>query len=136
MNAVWSVLFAVCTWNAVGVSSTPSDDWKVDSALFKVPSAEICVLTACVCVEISDCCGAAVAATSCDTSELTLMTEPPAASALELLAINLYVLAGLARRGAGGISAGLGYLVLGAASSAILLYGLAVIFGLAGLSFA
>jgi NADH-quinone oxidoreductase subunit N len=52
--------------------------------------------------------------------------------ALELLAVNLYVLAGLARRGAGGISAGLGYLVLGAASSAILLYGLAVIFGLAG----
>ena len=88
VNAVWSVLFAVCTWNAVGVSSTPSDDWKVDSALFRVPSAEICVLTACVCVEISDCCGAAVAATSCDTSELTLMTEPPAASALELLAID------------------------------------------------
>jgi NADH-quinone oxidoreductase subunit N len=52
--------------------------------------------------------------------------------ALELLAINLYVLAGLARRGAGGISAGLGYLVLGAASSATLLYGLALIFGLSG----
>ena len=52
--------------------------------------------------------------------------------ALELLAINLYMLAGLARRGAGGINAGLGYLVLGAASSAILLYGLAVIFGLTG----
>ena len=52
--------------------------------------------------------------------------------ALELLAINLYVLTGLTRRGAGGIGAGLGYLVLGAASSAILLYGLAVIFGLSG----
>jgi NADH-quinone oxidoreductase subunit N len=52
--------------------------------------------------------------------------------ALELLAINLYVLAGLARRGAGGISAGLGYLVLGAAGSAVLLYGLAMIFGLTG----
>jgi len=52
--------------------------------------------------------------------------------ALELLAINLYVLAGLARRGAGGIGAAIGYLVLGAASSAVLLYGLAVIFGLAG----
>ncbi len=52
--------------------------------------------------------------------------------ALELLAINLYVLTGLARRGAGGVSAGLGYLVVGAASSAILLYGLAVIFGLSG----
>jgi NADH-quinone oxidoreductase subunit N len=52
--------------------------------------------------------------------------------ALELLAINLYVLSGLARRGASGISAGLGYLVVGAASSAILLYGLAMIFGLTG----
>jgi NADH-quinone oxidoreductase subunit N len=52
--------------------------------------------------------------------------------ALELLAINLYVLTGLARRGAGGIGAGLGYLVLGAASSAILLYGLALTFGLSG----
>lgn len=52
--------------------------------------------------------------------------------ALELVAINLYLLAGLARRGAGGIGAGLGYLVLGAASSAVLLYGLAVIFGLSG----
>jgi NADH-quinone oxidoreductase subunit N len=52
--------------------------------------------------------------------------------ALELLAINLYVLAGLTRRGAGGIGAGLGYLVVGAASSAVLLYGLAVIFGLSG----
>jgi NADH-quinone oxidoreductase subunit N len=52
--------------------------------------------------------------------------------ALELLAVNVYVLAGLARRGAGGISAGLGYLVLGAASSATLLYGLAMTFGLSG----
>ena len=52
--------------------------------------------------------------------------------ALELVAINLYLLTGLARRGAGGIGAGLGYLVLGAASSAVLLYGLAVIFGLSG----
>ncbi|HXO59300.1 MAG TPA: NADH-quinone oxidoreductase subunit N [Candidatus Acidoferrum sp.] len=52
--------------------------------------------------------------------------------ALELLAVNLYVLTGLARRGAGGIGAGLGYLVLGAASSAILLYGLALTFGLSG----
>jgi NADH-quinone oxidoreductase subunit N len=52
--------------------------------------------------------------------------------ALELLAINLYVLAALARRGVGGISAGLGYLAVGAASSAVLLYGLALIFGLSG----
>src|ERR1700674_1445083 len=36
--------------------------------------------------------------------------------ALELLAINLYVLTGLARRGAGGISAAVGYLTVGAAS--------------------
>ena len=52
--------------------------------------------------------------------------------ALELLAINLYVLTGLARRGAGGISAAVGYLAVGAASSAVLLYGLALIFGLTG----
>lgn len=52
--------------------------------------------------------------------------------ALELLAINLYVLTALTRRGAGGVGAGLGYLVLGAASSATLLYGLALIFGLGG----
>jgi NADH-quinone oxidoreductase subunit N len=52
--------------------------------------------------------------------------------ALELLAINLYVLMAMTRRGAGAIGAGLGYLVLGAASSATLLYGLALIFGLSG----
>jgi NADH-quinone oxidoreductase subunit N len=52
--------------------------------------------------------------------------------ALELLAINLYLLTGLARRGVGGISAGLGYLAAGAASSAVLLYGLALILGLTG----
>src|SRR5690349_8496319 len=37
---------------------------------------------------MSACCGACVAVTSCDTSELTLMTEPPAAPALELLATD------------------------------------------------
>ncbi|HEX9096005.1 MAG TPA: proton-conducting transporter membrane subunit [Candidatus Dormibacteraeota bacterium] len=52
--------------------------------------------------------------------------------ALELLAINLYVLTALTRRGAGGVGAGLGYLLLGAASSATLLYGLGLIFGLSG----
>jgi NADH-quinone oxidoreductase subunit N len=52
--------------------------------------------------------------------------------ALELLAINLYVLSVLARRGLGPATAGLGYLVAGAASSALLLYGLALIFGLTG----
>jgi NADH-quinone oxidoreductase subunit N len=52
--------------------------------------------------------------------------------ALELLAVNLYVLSVLARRGIGPATAGLGYLVAGAASSAVLLYGLALVFGLTG----
>ncbi len=51
---------------------------------------------------------------------------------LELLAVNLYVLTALARRGAGAISASLGYLVVGTASSGLLLYGLALVFGLSG----
>jgi NADH-quinone oxidoreductase subunit N len=52
--------------------------------------------------------------------------------ALELLAINLYVLSVVARRGLAPATAGLGYLVAGAASSALLLYGLALVFGLSG----
>jgi NADH-quinone oxidoreductase subunit N len=52
--------------------------------------------------------------------------------ALELLAVNLYVLSALARRGLAPATAGLGYLVAGAASSALLLYGLALVFGLTG----
>jgi NADH-quinone oxidoreductase subunit N len=52
--------------------------------------------------------------------------------ALELLAINLYVLVVLARRGLAATTAGLGYFVAGAASSALLLYGLALVFGLTG----
>src|SRR6202165_3322482 len=52
--------------------------------------------------------------------------------ALELLAINLYVLSVLARRGLAPATAGLGYLVAGGASSALLLYGLALVFGLTG----
>lgn len=52
--------------------------------------------------------------------------------ALELLAINLYVLTGLARRGPGASAVSLGYLVLGGASSGLLIYGLALIFGLTG----
>ena len=51
---------------------------------------------------------------------------------LELLAVNLYVLTALARRGGGAISAGLGYLVVGTASSGLLLYGMALVFGLSG----
>ncbi len=52
--------------------------------------------------------------------------------ALELLAVNLYVLSVLPRRGLAPATAGLGYLVAGAASSALLLYGLALVFGLTG----
>ena len=51
---------------------------------------------------------------------------------LELLAVNLYVLTALARRGAGAISASLGYLVVGTASSGLLLYGMGLVFGLSG----
>src|SRR2546428_11894499 len=51
---------------------------------------------------------------------------------LELLAVNLYVLTALTRRGAGAISASLGYLAVGAASSGLLVYGLALVFGLSG----
>ena len=51
---------------------------------------------------------------------------------LELLAINLYVLSLLARRGPGALAAVFGYLVLGATSAGLILYGLALIFGLAG----
>jgi len=52
--------------------------------------------------------------------------------ALELLAVNLYVLAGLARRGAAASTAAFGFLTVGAASSGLLLYGLALLFGLTG----
>jgi NADH-quinone oxidoreductase subunit N len=52
--------------------------------------------------------------------------------ALELLAVNLYVLAGLARRGPAASIAGFGYLIAGAASAGLLLYGLALLFGLTG----
>ncbi|HEY8738784.1 MAG TPA: NADH-quinone oxidoreductase subunit N [Candidatus Dormibacteraeota bacterium] len=51
---------------------------------------------------------------------------------LELLAVNLYLLAALARRGSDAAHAGLGYLILGMAGSAVLLYGLALIYGLTG----
>ncbi|OLD61132.1 MAG: hypothetical protein AUI83_01255 [Armatimonadetes bacterium 13_1_40CM_3_65_7] len=51
---------------------------------------------------------------------------------LELLAVNIYILSALARRGSGAISASLGYLALGIASSGLLLYGMALVFGLSG----
>ena len=52
--------------------------------------------------------------------------------ALELLAVNLYLLASLARRGGDAVQAGLGYLVLGVAGTATMLYGLALLYGLTG----
>ena len=52
--------------------------------------------------------------------------------ALELLAINLYVLSVLARRGLAPATAGFGYLTAGLASAGLLLYGLALVFGLTG----
>jgi hypothetical protein len=86
VKAVVSLLLAVSSWNAVGVSSAPSADWKVDSAPFRVPSAEIWLVTCCVWLLISVCCGPSLAATSSETRLLTLMTEPPAAPEELLLA--------------------------------------------------
>jgi NADH-quinone oxidoreductase subunit N len=68
--------------------------------------------------------GAMLAASAAEMVALVL--------ALELLAVNLYVLSVLARRGLAPATAGLGYLVTGAAGSALFLFGLAVVFGLTG----
>jgi NADH-quinone oxidoreductase subunit N len=51
---------------------------------------------------------------------------------LELLAMNLYVLGGLVRRGLGSMSVSLSYALAGTAGSGVLLYGLALLFGLTG----
>lgn len=51
---------------------------------------------------------------------------------LEILSLALYVLVGLARRDAGAQEASLKYFLLGAFSSAILLYGVALAFGATG----
>ncbi|HEX3629730.1 MAG TPA: proton-conducting transporter membrane subunit [Candidatus Dormibacteraeota bacterium] len=51
---------------------------------------------------------------------------------LELLAVNLYILTGLLRRGRGSVGIALGYAVIGAATSGLLLYALALLFGLTG----
>ncbi len=48
VTAAELLVFAVCVSNAVGLSSVLKADWNVDRALFRVPSAEICVVTACV----------------------------------------------------------------------------------------
>ncbi len=53
-------------------------------------------------------------------------------ASLELLAINLSILTALGRRGAGSIAVSLGYTLGGAAASGLLLYGLALLFGLSG----
>jgi hypothetical protein len=88
VNAEVLLLLAVSELNALGLSSALNEDWKVERALFRVPTEEISVVTVWVLFEISASCGARVAATSCDTSELTLITEPPAAPALEALATD------------------------------------------------
>lgn len=51
---------------------------------------------------------------------------------LELLAVNLYLVVGLLRRGPGSAAASLAYALAGAATSGLLLYGLALFFGLSG----
>ena len=52
--------------------------------------------------------------------------------ALELTSISLYLLAGLARRDRKSSEAAVKYLLLGALSSAVLLYGMALLYGLSG----
>ncbi len=52
--------------------------------------------------------------------------------ALELTSISLYLLAGVAKRDLKSSEASLKYLLLGAMSSAILLYGMALLYGLSG----
>ena len=86
VKALSSLLVAVAIWKAPGVSSAVREPWKVASALLSVPKAEICAETCWVWLEIRVSCGASVAATSWETSELTSITEPPAAPALLLLA--------------------------------------------------
>jgi NADH-quinone oxidoreductase subunit N len=51
---------------------------------------------------------------------------------LEVLAVSLYVLAALVRRGPGSMTVSVGFAVTGIAASGIVLYGLALLFGLTG----
>ncbi len=52
--------------------------------------------------------------------------------ALELLSVNLFVMAALSTRETESAEAGMKYLIIGIASSAVLLYGLAILYGLTG----
>jgi NADH-quinone oxidoreductase subunit N len=52
--------------------------------------------------------------------------------ALELLSVSLYILVGIVKTERRGSEAAFKYLVIGAASSAVLLYGLAIIYGITG----
>ena len=88
LNAEVLLLLADTVSKALGVASAVKELWNVASELFRVPRAEIWVVIADSCELIRFCCGVWVAETSCETSELTLMTEPPAAPALELLAME------------------------------------------------
>jgi hypothetical protein len=86
VNAVVLLLDALRESKELVVATGPREAWNVDSALFSCPSAEIWLVSDCVSLLMIASCGALVAATSCETSELTLMTDPPAAPALLLLA--------------------------------------------------
>src|SRR5579871_6492475 len=88
VKTVESEVLAVWAPNADGESIAPRADWNVERAPLSDPTAEICVVTACVWLAMTESCGARVAATSCETRELTLMTDPPAAAALLLPAIE------------------------------------------------
>ena len=85
VTRVSSALVAVTELKALGVLTALSAVWKVASALLSVPTAEMFAVTAVVLSVMTFCSGAWVAATSSDTSVLTLITEPPAAPALALL---------------------------------------------------
>ncbi len=52
--------------------------------------------------------------------------------ALELMSLNLYIMATLVQRDPQSAEAGLKYLIIGVASSAVLVYGLALLYGLTG----
>ena len=65
VNTASSELVLVAAANADDVLSEASVTWKVLSAPFSAPTAEILVVTVEVCAAICASCGARVAATSC-----------------------------------------------------------------------